>query len=89
MATFSYEVSPYKRADGTHLIKIRMIHNRKTIRKPSTIYVKREQLTRDLSKVKDAAVLDSINRQLDQLRTAVAGIEGAKVVSSRACPRSF
>lgn len=76
--TFSYEVSPYKRTDGTHLIKIRMIHNREIVRKPSTIYVKREQLTRDLSKVKDAAVLDSINRQLDRFRIALAGIEGAE-----------
>ena len=84
MATFSYEVSPYRRADGTHLIKIRMIHNREVVRKPSSVYVKREQLTRDLSKVKDSAVLDSINRQLDQMRKIVASIDGAEFYKASA-----
>lgn len=84
MATFSYEVSPYRRADGTHLIKIRMIHSREVVRKPSTIYVTRDQLSRDLSKVRDAAVLESINRQLDTFRKAVAAIDGAEYYTAAA-----
>lgn len=78
MATFVYEVSPYRRKDGTYLVKIRMTHNREVVRKPSTIYVKREQLTRDLAKIKDSSVLDSVNMQLDKLRKAEASIEGSE-----------
>lgn len=38
MATFSHEVSPYKRRDGTYLIKVRMTQRRKSVRKPTGIY---------------------------------------------------
>lgn len=80
--TFAYEVSGYRRKDGTYLIKIRMIHNREVVRKPSSIYVKREQLSRDLSKVKDVAVLESINIQLNKLRRIVASIDNAEFMSA-------
>ena len=78
MTTFAYEVSGFRRQDGTHLIKIRMTHRRKVIRKQTPIYVTRDQLSRDGKKVKDAAVLAAIDRHLTRLRTAVANIEGAE-----------
>lgn len=78
MATFTYDISPYRRKDGTYQVRIRMIHNREVLRKPTTIYVKKEQLTRDMAKIKDAFVLDSVNRQLDQLRKTEASIDGAE-----------
>ena len=49
--TFKYEVSPYKRKDGMLLIKIRMIHNKEVVRKSSSIYVSKDQLSRDLTKI--------------------------------------
>ena len=78
MTTFAYEVSGFRRKDGTHLVKIRMTHRRKVVRKPTPVYVTREQLTRDGKRVKDAAVLAAIDRHLARLRTAVANIEGAE-----------
>ena len=76
--TFKYEVSPYKRKDGMLLIKIRMIHNKEVVRKSSSIYVSKDQLSRDLTKIKDYQVLDLINTQLDRLRKLVMGIEDAE-----------
>ena len=78
MTTFAYEVSGFRRQDGTHLVKIRMTHRRKVVRKQTPIYVTRDQLSRDGKKVKDAAVLAAIDRHLTRLRTAVANIEGAE-----------
>lgn len=78
MTTFAYEVSGFRRKDGTHLVKIRMTHRRKVVRKPTPVYVTRDQLTRDGKRVKDAAVLAAIDRHLARLRTAVANIEGAE-----------
>ena len=78
MTTFAYEVSGFRRQDGTHLVKIRMTHRRKVVRKQTPIYVTRDQLSRDGRKVKDAAVLAAIDRHLTRLRTAVANIEGAE-----------
>lgn len=74
MATFSYEVSPYRRGDGTFNVKVRMIHRRKTVRHPSGIYATDRQLTRDKKKIKDAAVLDAVNRHLERLRKVCATI---------------
>lgn len=76
--TFKYEVSPYKRKDGMLLIKIRMIHNKEVVRKSSSIYVSKDQLSRDLTKIKDYQVLDLINTQLEKLRKLVMGIEDAE-----------
>lgn len=78
MTTFAYEVSGFRRQDGTHLVKIRMTHRRKVVRKQTPIYVTRDQLSRDGKKVKDAVVLAAIDRHLSRLRTAVANIEGAE-----------
>ena len=57
MATFTHEVSPYRRKDGTYLIKIRINHNRRTLRKPTGIYIRR-----DFTRVWDAnrKVLDLV-----------------------------
>lgn len=78
MATFAYDISSYRRQDGTYQVRIRMIHNRTVIRKPTTVYVKKEQLSRDMTKIKDSFVLDLVNRQLDTLRKAEASIDGAE-----------
>ena len=53
MATFTHEVSPYRRKDGTYRIN----HNRKTLRKPTGIYIRR-----DFTRVWDAnrKVLDLV-----------------------------
>lgn len=77
MATFSHEVSPYRRRDGTYLIKIRMIHNGTTLRKPSGVYARADQLTRDRKRLRDQALVDAVQAQVDRLRMEAAGVEGA------------
>lgn len=76
--TFSYDVSSYKRADGMYLVKIRMTHNRVSLRKPSKVYVNRTQLSRDGKKIRDASVLNLIDNQLRKLRDIVEHIEGSE-----------
>lgn len=78
MATFSFDVSPYRRRDGTYQIKIRMTHNRRTLRKATGIYARADQLTRDRSRVRDQALIDAVTRHIDRLRMAAAKVEGAQ-----------
>lgn len=76
--TFSYDVPPYRRRDGTYNVKIRMIHNREVVRKPSTIFVTKAQLSRDLHKIRDYETIDMINRQIERLRRIVEDIDGSE-----------
>ena len=80
MATFHYEVSRHRKADGTYLVSVRMTHGRKLVRRPTSIFVTREQLSRDGKRVKDAAVLDAVERLLGRLRAAVGQID---------CPEAY
>lgn len=78
MATFTHEVSPYRRKDGTYLIKIRIIHNRKTLRKPTGIYATADQLNRDHTRIRDAALIDAVDKAVDRFRMAAAQVDGAE-----------
>ena len=78
MATFSFEVSPYKRRDGTYLVKYRIIHNGVTLRKPSGVYARADQLTRDRSKIRDQALADVMRGKVDAIRMAAARVDGAE-----------
>lgn len=82
MATITHEVSPYKRRDGTWLVKVRIIHNRKTIRKPTGIYATADQLTRDRKRIKDPALLDAVDAAVDRIRMAAAQVEGAEFLDA-------
>lgn len=78
MATFSPDVSPYKRRDGTYLIKVRITQNRKTIRKPLGIYATTDQLNRERTRVRDKALLSSIDASIGRLRLVASRIDGAE-----------
>ena len=78
MATFNYEVSPYRKGDGTRLVKVRMTHRRKTIRKPLGIYADDMQLTRDKARIRDAALLEAVNKAVGEIRQAAAEVSGAE-----------
>lgn len=82
MTTFVYEISRYKRRDDTRQVVIRMTHNRKIVRKPSSIYATREQLSRDGQKLKDAQLIDSVCRYLDKLRHILSSIEGSEFMDA-------
>lgn len=78
MATFAHEVSPYRKKDGTYAIKTRLIHNRRTLRKPTGIYARADQLTRDKTKIRDQNLLNAVEAHTDRLRMVAAGIVGAQ-----------
>lgn len=78
MATFSPDVSPYKRRDGTYLIKVRITQNRKTIRKPLGIYATTDQLNKERTRVRDKALLSSIDAAIGRLRLVSAQVDGAE-----------
>lgn len=78
MATFNYEVSPYRKGDGTRVVKIRMTHRRHVIRKSAGIYCSDGQLTRDRSKIRDAQLLEAVEGVLGRLRKAAASVDGAE-----------
>lgn len=82
MATITHEVSDYRRRDGTYLIKARIIHNRKTIRKPLGIYATAEQLTRDRKRIRDAALIEAVDNAVDRLRMAAARVDCAQWMSA-------
>lgn len=83
MTTFAAEVSAYKRRDNTYLIKVRMTHNRQTIRKPLSIYATADQLNRDRSRIKDPDLAAAVNNAINRLRSAAAVIEYADYLSVR------
>lgn len=82
MATFTHEVSPYKRRDNTYLIKIRIIQGRQTLRKSSGICATPEQLNRERTKIKDAILLEAVGAVIDRLRATAARIEGAEFLTA-------
>lgn len=66
--TFRIEVcSSRKRQDGTYNVKIRVTHNRKIKRIATSIYVKKEDMTRGM-KIKNQSILDELNKIIDSYR---------------------
>lgn len=82
MTTFTDEVSPYKRRDGTYLVKVRITHNRKTLRKPTGIYARADQLTKDKTRIKDPALLEAVQKAVDRLRMEAARVDGAEFMDA-------
>lgn len=67
--TFRIEVcSSRKRQDGTYNVKIRVTHNRKIKRIATSIYVKKEDMTRGM-KIKNQSILDELNKIIDSYRS--------------------
>lgn len=77
MATFIHEVSGYRRHDGTYAVNVRVYHNGVTLRKALGIHAKAEQLNREKTKIRDAALLDAVRGAVDRIRMAAATVEGA------------
>lgn len=74
MATFKALVlSDGKRADGTYNVKIRVTHNRQSLRVATSMYVKSEQMTRSL-KFKDQRIIDACDSIISEWRGIVADL---------------
>lgn len=71
MATFKYEIfKDRKRIDGTYNVKIRVTHNRKLKRIPTSIYVTKEDITKGF-KIKNQSILDELNNIISIYREQV------------------
>ena len=77
MATFIPELSNYKRHDGTYAVNVRIYHNGVTLRKALGMHAKPDQLNRERTRIKDAALLDAANKAVDRIRMVAATVEGA------------
>ena len=74
MATFKAVVlGDRKRADGTYNVKIRVTHKRQTLKVPTSMYVKSEQMTRSL-KLKDQRIIDACDAIIAEWRGVVADL---------------
>lgn len=68
MATFKAEVYAHqKKQDGTYNIKVRVTHNQKKKYLPTTYYVKKEDLTRNL-KLKNQYYIDETDKLIKKYR---------------------
>lgn len=72
MAAFKAEVQN-KRADGTYIVRIRVIRNRVTRRIPTTIYVTDDDLTRGL-KIKNVKIINKCDRLIMRCREYCADL---------------
>lgn len=73
MATFKAVISPYRRADGTYRINIRVTHMRAHRDVPTPLYVTQEQITRS-GKIKDQTILDIVEDKIREYRASATNI---------------
>lgn len=73
MATFKAVVSPYRRADGTYRINIRVTHMRVHKDVPTPLYVTDSQITRS-GKIKDQQILDIVEDKIREYRASATNI---------------
>jgi integrase len=67
MATFKAVVNPYRRADGTYRINIRVTHKRAHRDLSTPIYVTSDQITRSF-KIKDQMIIDILEDKIREYR---------------------
>lgn len=68
--TFDYYIRPKQRADGSRQVQIRITHNRKNKYLPTSIYVVKNDLSRDGKRIKNPLILDNIDGRLRAYREA-------------------
>lgn len=77
MATFKALTLPeWRRADGTYNVKIRVTHNRQSMRVATAIYVTQAQMTRTF-KFKDQRIIDACDAIIANWRALIADLGAA------------
>ena len=79
--TFNYYIRPKKRGDNTMTVTIRVTHNRKNKYLPTSIYVDKTQISRDGKTIRDAAVINTIEDKIKEMRQAFLTIKFPDVLS--------
>ena len=79
--TFDYYVRPYQRADGSQQVQIKITHNRKSKYITTSIYVFRNDLTRDGKRIRNTLMVANVNERLQAYRDAFLKIKFPEFLS--------
>ena len=79
--TINYFIRKEPRKDGTFAVNIRVIHNRQQRRLPTSIYLRKGQLSRDLSTIKDLHADEIVTNKVMELRNRLMDVSHAEYMS--------
>lgn len=78
--TINYVVRKTQRKDGTYAVNIRIIHNREMRRLPTSVYLTKGQLSRDLNTIKDVKSEEIVQTRVMELRARLNEVSHADMM---------
>ena len=78
--TINYAVRKTPRKDGTYAVNIRIIHNREMRRLPTSVYLTKGQLSRDLNTIKDVKSEEIVQTRVMELRARLNEVSHADMM---------
>ena len=78
--TINYVVRKTPRKDGTFAVNIRIIHNREMRRLPTSVYLTKGQLSRDLNTIKDVKSVEIVQTRVMELRARLNEVSHADMM---------
>lgn len=78
--TINYAVRKTPRKDGTYAVNIRIIHNREMRRLPTSVYLTKGQLSRDLNTIKDVKSEEIVQTRVMELRARLNEVKHADMM---------
>ena len=78
--TINYVVRKTPRKDGTYAVNIRIIHNREMRRLPTSVYLTKGQLSRDLNTIKDVKSEEIVQTRVMELRARLNEVSHADMM---------
>lgn len=80
--TINYFIAQRERKDGTFAVKIRVTHNRVSRYLNTSIYITREQMSRDGTRIKDVAVENKVTERVMAMRKTLMGVAFAEYMTA-------
>lgn len=80
--TINYFIAQRERKDGTFAVKIRVTHNRVSRYLNTSIYITREQISRDGTRIKDVAVENKVTERVMAMRKTLMGVAFAEYMTA-------
>lgn len=78
--TINYTIRKTPRKDGTFAVNIRIIHNREMRRLPTSVYLTKGQLSRDLNTIKDLKSEEIVQTRVMELRARLNEVKHAEMM---------
>lgn len=79
--TINYVIRKTPRKDGTFAVNIRIIHNRQQRRLPTSIYLNRGQVSKDLNIIKDTRACETVTLRVMELRSRLMELTNTEYMS--------